>query len=233
VTAQIHRVYETYTDASNYSRAFIRAANNAYEFGGEVLGTGTARSTNIVSPSGSLYFSQNVSTTLWRFDSSGIRPETDNNRDLGDSTTRRFRSGYFATSVNVGSKSLIGVTTAAPNFGNYAGAGFLNLLRAGDGYGWTVYPNAGNALTVSTGSGGTGSVRATWTDSGVLTVNGTVGTAAATVAALPAAATAGAGARAFVTDATVTHAAGLGTAVVAGGANKVPVYSDGAAWLIG
>jgi hypothetical protein len=54
-----------------------------------------------------------------------------------------------------------------------------------------------------------------------------------TVAGLVAAATAGKGARGFVTDANTTHAAGIGTAVVGGGANNVPVYSDGTNWIIG
>lgn len=51
-----------------------------------------------------------------------------------------------------------------------------------------------------------------------------------TVATLPAAATAGAGARAFVTDANATTFASI---VAAGGANGVPVYSDGTNWRIG
>lgn len=55
-------------------------------------------------------------------------------------------------------------------------------------------------------------------------------TGATTVSALPAAATAGAGARAFVTDANSTTF--LATAV-GGGTNKVPVVSDGTNWLIG
>lgn len=54
-----------------------------------------------------------------------------------------------------------------------------------------------------------------------------------TVATLPAAATAGAGAIAFVTDASTTLILGLGLAVVGGGANKVPVYSDGTSWNYG
>lgn len=58
-------------------------------------------------------------------------------------------------------------------------------------------------------------------------------TGATTVAGLPSAATAGAGARAFVTDANTTIILGLGTAVVGGGSNSVPVYSDGTNWLIG
>ena len=50
------------------------------------------------------------------------------------------------------------------------------------------------------------------------------------VAGLVAAATAGAGARAFVTDASATTFASV---VAGGGANGVPVYSDGTNWRIG
>ena len=51
-----------------------------------------------------------------------------------------------------------------------------------------------------------------------------------TVATLPSAATSGVGARAFVSDATATTFA---STVAGGGANKVPVYSDGTNWKIG
>jgi len=51
-----------------------------------------------------------------------------------------------------------------------------------------------------------------------------------TVATLPSAATSGVGARAFVSDANATTFA---STVAGGGANKVPVYSDGANWKIG
>ena len=47
---------------------------------------------------------------------------------------------------------------------------------------------------------------------------------------LPSAATEGIGARAFVSDAVANT---FNTAYVGGGANKVPVFSNGAAWLIG
>lgn len=50
------------------------------------------------------------------------------------------------------------------------------------------------------------------------------------VASLPSAATVGAGAKAFVTDANSTT---FGAAAAGGGANKVPVFSDGAGWKIG
>jgi hypothetical protein len=51
-----------------------------------------------------------------------------------------------------------------------------------------------------------------------------------TVATLPAAATAGQGARAFVSDALTPV---ILTTVTGGGAVNVPVYSDGANWLVG
>ena len=50
------------------------------------------------------------------------------------------------------------------------------------------------------------------------------------VADLVSAATAGSGARAFVTNATATTFASV---VAGGGANPVPVYSDGTNWRIG
>jgi hypothetical protein len=57
-----------------------------------------------------------------------------------------------------------------------------------------------------------------------------VKTTAKTVATLPVASTAGAGARSFVTDATATT---FLSTVAGGGANPVPVVSDGTNWLIG
>jgi len=59
---------------------------------------------------------------------------------------------------------------------------------------------------------------------------GTVRSGSYTVATLPSAATVGAGARAFVTDATATTFA---STVAGGGSNKVPVTSDGTNWIIG
>jgi hypothetical protein len=53
------------------------------------------------------------------------------------------------------------------------------------------------------------------------------------VAALPAAAAGNRGWRCMVTDANAAFTAGIGAVVAAGGANVVPVVSDGAAWRIG
>jgi hypothetical protein len=51
-----------------------------------------------------------------------------------------------------------------------------------------------------------------------------------TVANLPSAVTSGVGARAFVTDSSVST---FGTTVAGGGSIKVPVYSDGTNWKVG
>lgn len=57
-----------------------------------------------------------------------------------------------------------------------------------------------------------------------------IATNATTVANLPTAASAGSGARAFVTDANSTS---FNASLVGGGSNAVPVFSDGSAWKVG
>lgn len=68
---------------------------------------------------------------------------------------------------------------------------------------------------------------------GLKILNGTAVLTNYAVASLPSASVAGAGATAFVTDGSTTLILGLGLAVAGGGANKVPVYSDGTNWIVG
>lgn len=63
-----------------------------------------------------------------------------------------------------------------------------------------------------------------------LSASSYVKVSAVAVAALPSAATAGAGARATVSDANATT---FNSVVAGGGANTLPVFSDGSAWRIG
>jgi hypothetical protein len=83
-----------------------------------------------------------------------------------------------------------------------------------------IKPDGGVIVGTGTTSGGAGTIIA----------EGFVKTLSTTVGALPSAATAGAGARAFVTDANSTTF--LATAA-GGGANAVPVVSNGTNWVIG
>lgn len=61
----------------------------------------------------------------------------------------------------------------------------------------------------------------------------TVKTAAYAVSALPSASSLGSGARAMVSNGSVVAAGNFGNVVAGGGANIVPVYSDGTNWRIG
>ena len=113
---------------------------------------------------------------------------------------------YWMNNVTFGMSTFV-------TFGWYSS--FANPATTPD----TNLSRVASGIVKVTGSAGTGP--------GVVVTNSTV------VASLPAAATAGAGARAFVTNASMSMALGIGTVVAGGGANAVPVYSDGTNWLIG
>lgn len=99
---------------------------------------------------------------------------------------------------------------------------------------------ASSGSNVTVGVGGTGNVAVFATTgeyiTGLISATGNITggpylkTSSLTVATLPAAATAGAGARSFVSDATATTFASI---VAGSGANPVPVFSDGTNWKIG
>jgi hypothetical protein len=92
-----------------------------------------------------------------------------------------------------------------------------------------------NSIVIGSNATGVGSNSAVIGDANVtLTqLRGAVRTGAVAVASLLAAATAGQSARCFVTDSNQTLTAGIGAVVAGGGANKVPVVSDGTNWRIG
>ena len=69
--------------------------------------------------------------------------------------------------------------------------------------------------------------------SGSIAATGTVKTTPTTVGALPAASTAGAGARTFVTDSANSLSSHHGQTVTGGGTDFSPVYSDGTTWRVG
>ena len=112
-----------------------------------------------------------------------------------------------------------------------AGAYTLSVPLAYGGVTLTNAVTGTGAMVLSAAAALTGIV--TNTSTGGQFYGATVRTGQTTVASLPAAATTGAGARAFVTDGSTTVILGLGLTVVGGGANKVPVYSDGTNWIVG
>jgi len=95
--------------------------------------------------------------------------------------------------------------------------------------GVTVYGNITAANIITTGTYGNIS-GANVISANTVTVTTYVRTQAVAFAALPTAAAAGAGARAFITDG---NTATFGSQVSGSGANAVPVYSDGTNWFVG
>lgn len=152
--AQTFRVYNTYTDASNYERLNISATATVCSIVAAAAGTGTARPLDFGANSG----------TQWRITTAGHWIAlTDNTYDIGASGATRPRNLYIAGSTVIGAFHTVGTST---------------------------------------------------------------------VAGLPAAASA-ARASVFVSDSSVTASGNFGAVVAGGGANVVPVYSDGTNWRIG
>ena len=60
VNAQAFNLYNTYTDASNYERGFMRFVGNELTIGAEAAGTGTARNVTVSSPATVISGSTNV-----------------------------------------------------------------------------------------------------------------------------------------------------------------------------
>jgi hypothetical protein len=150
----------------------------------------------------------------------------------GAAGTDTFLTRAAAASLRLGqadaaspvAQTLVGQGSRAGTDTNVGGANLT--IRPGNGTGTGTLSTLILQSPVAVGSGTGAQTQTTG-----LTIN--AGTAVMTsylVANLPAAATAGAGARAFVTNALAPV---FGSAVAGGGAVGVPVYSTGAAWNVG
>jgi len=102
-------------------------------------------------------------------------------------------------------------------------------IKSTSGYSWSSTTQAGAAVDTSIARDSAGVVKVTDGSAGT----GYLKLIPTTVGALTAAATVGAGTKAFVTDSTSTLSAHHGQAVVGGGNNFVPVFSDGTNWIVG
>jgi len=160
VNAQAFRIYNTFTDASNYERMVVGVQSGVFQIRTEFAGTGTAKELVLNPAAGARLRFATDGTTRWNIaaGTGHFIAEADNTYDIGNSGTLRPRTVYAATSV------------VAP------------------------------LVTTTT------------------TTVGALGSASP------------AGQRKFVTDANATTFASI---VAAGGANGVPVYSDGTNWRIG
>jgi len=94
---QTFRVYNTYTDASNYERGRLEWASNTFRIGTQAAGTGTLRDTEIFGAS--IQFHAGGSYR-WFIQSSGnILASSDNSHDIGQAGTFRPRNLFLGSYV--------------------------------------------------------------------------------------------------------------------------------------
>lgn len=130
VNAQTFRVYNTFTDASNYERGFVRWSANALQIGNESAGTGVARGVVLLSAdhldlqsaaARSIRFAPGGTAVCWLFNASGhFIAATDNAFDIGASGANRPRNLFLGGLVNFGGASVgaTGNTVTLTNNGN-------------------------------------------------------------------------------------------------------------------
>jgi hypothetical protein len=107
-SAQAFRVYNTFTDTSNYERGVFdwSTTANALTIGTQAAGTGSARPINFAT-SGS---------NRWQVTAAGhFVSATDNGLDIGASGANRPRSLYLGTSANIGKITDPGTAAGASN----------------------------------------------------------------------------------------------------------------------
>lgn len=116
--AQAFRIYNTYTDVSNYERFFVGWSSNTFYVQTENAGTGSERP--LVLSASRLDF-RTSGSYKWAITSGGhLLTSTDNTYDIGASGATRPRNGYFGGSL----------TTGAPNTGTAAAWKLGTLVTA-------------------------------------------------------------------------------------------------------
>jgi len=136
-------------------------------------------------------------------------------------------TGIGGTSISNGNSNVAVVAANSNVSVGVGGTSNIAVFATTGAYVSGIFSASGNILggNITTGAGSGGNI----TGANVISCTN-IKTTANTVANLPAAATVGAGARAFVTDATSTTFAAT---AVGGAANAVPVWTDGTTWKIG
>lgn len=157
VNAQAFRLYNTYTDASNYERATFSWASNLLTFGTENAGTGTNRDFRIMmSGTESIRWTSGVIQVK-----QAMQFAADNTLDIGATGANRPRSIYTGTSFLApdGSVSVAGYGFAsASNTGVFRDTGTGRIVAAAAGS--QVFGGTGNFLVL----GAAGSLSWTATD---------------------------------------------------------------------
>ena len=147
---------------------------------------------------------------------------TDNKIQYSSSVVALYTGTGAGGSVDIAGIGSLGTVPLRVSYNfitiaNRAKVGFTTGTDINTGIDVALSRDSAGVVKVTDGSNGTGYLKLIPT----------------TVGALTAAATVGAGTKAFVTDSTSTLSSHHGQAVVGGGTNFVPVFSDGTNWIVG
>jgi hypothetical protein len=165
VNAQTFRLYNTFTDASNYERGFMRWNSNVLEIGSEGAGTGVGRTMRFVgsNPLQTVTFNgvtfQNFYSTEARgavLISENIGLTTKDNYAVLINTLSNTESRlWLSASTNI--QLTFEISAVKKNyFGSYAGAGHNLLIKAGQGSDQSGATNTGGNLLIRGGAGSNG-----------------------------------------------------------------------------
>jgi hypothetical protein len=122
VNAQTFNIYNTYTDASNYERGFMRWTSNRFEIGTESAGTGTDRVTTLFARSRTGSFNARMD----------FRFEVDGGTGVQNLSFRHSGGIFVQWGINgtmLGSFSTQGFSAGTGDYGGSAAA--LNAIDAG------------------------------------------------------------------------------------------------------
>jgi hypothetical protein len=212
-------VYGTYPGAA-WERFSITAPTSGNVLLGTYKGTGgIARGLEF----------QTDGVSRWTISTAGhFLAAADNTYDIGPSGANRPRDIY------AGGNGIFGGLISATN--GFRAPGSSQFIASSDGV-WRLTNATVNDFNRLQFGGTTDAFPAIARDGAGIKITGAaagltshIKVPAVAVTSLPAAATAGVGARAFVNDALSPV---FGSTVATGGAVAVPVYSDGAAWKVG
>lgn len=132
--AQAFRVYNTYTDGSNYERGTVQWNSNVFEVGSEAAGTGTARAIRLKAAGVNSLLLNTNALDRWSVTGAGhFIAQLDNTYDIGASGANRPRNIYAAGGVicNVAALGTTATANALVNIGAATTANAHILFAAG------------------------------------------------------------------------------------------------------
>lgn len=148
--AQISRIYNTFTDASNYERLNLAWESNICKIETESLGTGVVRNMQVGGVNTEI--SVGPGNPVWRFNNSGhFIALVDNAYDIGASGATRPRTLYLGTSIVTPGGASFHTTSTALTDGAAAQVGTLtNAPTAGNPNKWVAINDNGTLRYIPT-----------------------------------------------------------------------------------